>query len=157
METIVIGVRDKKEYLEKAIDFFSAKWGIERNIYDDCISCSITTESPLPRWYLLLKSNQIIGGYGLITNDFISRQDLYPWLCALFIEENERGNNLGAKLLDHGRAEAAKSGYKNIYLCTDLNIYYEKYGWEHIAEGFHPWGEKSKIYVASTIPTRTRP
>jgi len=155
METTVIGVRDNKEYLEKAIDFFSAKWGIERNIYDDCISCSITTKSPLPRWYLLLKSNQIIGGYGLITNDFISRQDLYPWLCALFIEENERGNNLGAKLLDHGRTEAAKSGYENIYLCTDLNSYYEKYGWEHIAEGFHPWGEKSKIYVASTIPTTT--
>jgi len=33
METTVIGVRDNKEYLEKAIDFFSAKWGIERNIY----------------------------------------------------------------------------------------------------------------------------
>ncbi|MFO7952703.1 MAG: GNAT family N-acetyltransferase [Bacillota bacterium] len=100
----IIGVRDNKKYLEKATDYFSAKWGIERNIYADCISSSITTESPLPRWYLMLKRNQIIGGCGLITNDFISRRDLYPWLCTLFIEENERGNNPGAKLLAHGNS-----------------------------------------------------
>ncbi len=99
----------------------------------------------------MVKGDEIIGGYGLITNDFISRQDLFPWLCALYIEENYRGKQLGSILLEHGRSEAAKLGYRKLYLGTDHDGYYEKYGWKHIANGFHPWGAESKIYERITI------
>ncbi|MCX7921454.1 MAG: bifunctional GNAT family N-acetyltransferase/class I SAM-dependent methyltransferase [Clostridia bacterium] len=151
MDFKIIGIRENKEYLERAIDYFTAKWGIDRRIYADCISNCITTSSPLPRWYLMLKDEEIIGGYGLISNDFISRQDLFPWLCALYVEENYRSRQLGSKLMEHGRIEAGKLGYQKIYLSTDYNSYYEKYGWKHIANGFHPWGAESKIYVNNTI------
>lgn len=151
MDYKIIGIRENKEYLEKAIDYFTAKWGIDRRIYADCISNCITTSSPLPRWYLMLKDEEIIGSYGLITNDFISRQDLFPWLCALFVEENYRGKKLGAKLLEHSRIEAGKLGYEKKYLSTDHNGYYERYGWRYIANGFHPWGAESRIYVNDTI------
>lgn len=134
----IIGVRENSEYLTKAIDYFTEKWGIDRRIYEDCISNSITTQSPLPRWFLMLNNDEIIGSYGLITNDFISRQDLYPWFCALYIEEKYRGKELGGRLLEHGRIEAAKLGYKKVYLATDHNGYYERYGWVHIGNGIHP-------------------
>lgn len=151
MSIQIVGIRDNPEYLERGIDYFASKWGIDRKIYADSITHSITTGNPLPRWYLLLKNDEIIGSYGLITNDFISRQDLYPWLCALFIEKDERGRQLGSKLLEHGRTEAAKSGFGKLYLCTNHDGYYEKYGWKHIANGFHPWGEESKIYEISSL------
>ena len=151
MSIQIIGIHKNPEYLERGIDYFASKWGIDRKIYADCITHSITTDNPLPRWYLMLKADQIIGSYGLIANDFISRQDLYPWLCALFIEKDERGRQLGAKLLEHGRTEASKLGFGKLYLCTDHNGYYEKYGWKYIANGFHPWGEESKIYEISCI------
>ena len=147
----IISIRENPNYLERGIDYFTAKWGIDRRIYADCISNSITTESPLPRWYLMLKGSEIIGSYGLVTNDFISRQDLYPWLCALYIEENERGKKLGGTLLNHGRKEAANLGYKKLYLSTDHDGYYEKYSWRHIATGFHPWGAESRIYESEAI------
>lgn len=146
----IISIRENPRYLERGIDYFSAKWGIERRIYSDCISNSITTDSPLPRWYLMVKDDLIIGSYGLITNDFISRQDLFPWFCALYIEESERGNQLGVRLLKHGRKEAAALGYKKLYLATDHAGYYEKYSWKYIATGFHPWGAKSRIYESKT-------
>ncbi|TYQ17958.1 UNVERIFIED_CONTAM: putative acetyltransferase [Acetivibrio alkalicellulosi] len=151
MDFEIIGIRENSEYLEKAIDYFTEKWGMDRRIYEDCMSNSITAKSPLPRWFLMLNNNKIIGSYGLITNDFISRQDLYPWICALYVEENFRGNMLGAKLIEHGRIEAAKLGYKKIYLSTDHNGYYERYGWVHIGNGFHPWGAESRIYEHNTI------
>lgn len=151
MDYKIIGIRENKEYLVKAIDYFTEKWGIDRRIYEDCMSNSVTTQSPLPRWFLMLHNEEIIGCYGLITNAFISRQDLYPWLCALYVEKEYRGKELGSKLLEHGRIEAAKQGYKKIYLCTDHVGYYEKYGWVYIGKGFHPWGEESRIYEHDTI------
>jgi len=151
MDYKIIGVRENKEFLIRAIDYFTEKWGIDRRIYEDSISNSIITQSPLPRWFLMLHNYEIIGCYGLITNDFISRQDLYPWLCALYIDESHRGKKLGSKLLEHGRIEAAKLGFKKIYLCTDHVGYYEKYGWSYIGKGYHPWGEESRIYEHDTI------
>lgn len=146
----IVGVRNNPEYLQRAVDYFTAWWKIDRRIYDDCISNSIATTSPLPRWYLMLKNEEIIGGYGLITNDFISRQDLLPWLCALYIEEEYRGSNKGSEMLEHARLEALKLGYKKLYLSTDHNGYYEKYGWKPIAKGYHPWEAESTIYEIDT-------
>ena len=142
----IITVRDNPDYLNKAIDYFSSKWGIPKYIYQDSIGASMTTPSPLPRWYLMLNHENIIGSYGLITNDFNSRQDLCPWLAALYVEENERGKGLGGMLLKHGVNEAAKLGFPTIYLFTDHVGYYEKYGWKYIADGYGIDGEASRIY-----------
>lgn len=142
----IISIRQQPQYLERGIDYFSTRWGIDRKIYEDSIMNSLTTESKLPRWYLMIREGDIIGSFGLITNDFVSRQDLFPYLCALYIEESERGKELGSKLLIHGRQETKKLGFEKLYLCTDHNDYYEKYGWKYIAKGYHPWGDESKIY-----------
>jgi len=152
MENIsIIAIRENPEYLERAIDYFSSRWAIPRNIYQDCIGNSITADSALPRWYLMLREDEIIGSYGLITNDFISRQDLWPWLAALYVEESERSKGFGAKLLEHGRKETAKLGFSTIYLCTDHVGYYEKYGWQFIGHGYDVSGEETRIYEASSM------
>jgi len=142
----IIAVRDNPDYLDRAVDYFSSKWGVPRCIYQDSISASMRTPSPLPLWYLMLKGKEIIGSYGLITNDFNSRGDLWPWLAALYVEEGERGQGLGARLLSHGVKEAAKLGFASVYLFTDHIGYYEKYGWKYIANGYGVDGEESRIY-----------
>ena len=150
----IISVREQPEYLERAVDYFAEKF-LERRLYADCIAHSITTASPLPRWYMLIKKDSIIGCYGLITNDFISRQDLYPWFSALYIEESERGQQLGALLLEHGCKEAGRLGFKKLYIATDHIGYYEKYGWTYIAIGQHPWehDQQSRIYEQQVMTT----
>ena len=147
----IISVREQPDYLDRAADYFSSTWGLSRDLYYDCISNSLSTDSPLPRWYLMQKEDEIIGSYGLIVNDFVSRQDLWPWLCALYVEESRRGKALGARLLEHGRREAAKLGFSALYLFTDHIGYYEKYGWRFFAPGYDISGETSRIYVADSI------
>ncbi|MCL2884268.1 MAG: GNAT family N-acetyltransferase [Oscillospiraceae bacterium] len=146
----IISIREHPAYLDRAVDYFASKWGIDRKVYEDCIGNSITTESPLPRWYLLLKEDGIIGSYGLIVNDFMSRQDLWPWFAALYVEESERGWALGSRLLAHGQKEAKKLGFPKLYLCTDHVGYYEKYGWRYIGDGFGISGNAHRIYEADS-------
>jgi len=151
----IISLRENPEYLKRAIDFYSLKWNVPRDIYEDSMTISLTTQSPLPRWFLMLKEDEIIGSYGLITNDVISRQDLWPWLCAVYIEEKERGKALSSKLLEHGRIEAAKLGYSKVYLCTDHIGLYEKYGWSHFGFGYLRSGTKVRLYENEAIKTKS--
>jgi GNAT superfamily N-acetyltransferase len=144
----VISVRENPEYKDIMIRYFQKTWASPNSmmVYADCISSSITASNPLPQWYILMEEDQIIGCAGLITNDFISRMDLYPWLCALYIEEEYRGKNLGKLLMDKAKADTRAAGFQNLYLCTDHENYYEKFGFEFIGTGYHPWGESSRIY-----------
>ncbi|MFX3625141.1 MAG: GNAT family N-acetyltransferase [Ectobacillus sp.] len=76
--------------------------------------------------------------------------DLYPWICALYIEESYRGRALGETLLLHIKADAKKAGFNKVYLCTGHVGYYEKYGFSYIGNGYHPWGISSRIYESNT-------
>lgn len=144
----VISVREEPLYKEQAIHFFQEKWASPETgvLYRDCIENSLTTSSPLPQWYLLENNNEIVGGCGLITNDFISRMDLFPWLCALYVNESYRGKNLAKLLIERCIVDTKQLNFSHIYLCSDLEHFYEKFGFNYIATGYQITGESIKIY-----------
>jgi N-acetylglutamate synthase-like GNAT family acetyltransferase len=143
----IISIRENPDYKEKAIAYFQNSWrSVLPIIYEDCIHHSIGARDNLPQWYLLELNKKIIGCAGLITNDFISRGDLYPWICALFIDKNYRGNAFASLLIEKAEKDSKSFGFEYVYLSTDHEGYYEKYGFKHIGQGYHPWGEESRIY-----------
>ena len=143
----IINIKDNPEYKEQFIEYFVLRWASEdsTNVYIDCISNASRKDS-IPNWYLLLDDNIIVGCAGLISNDFISRMDLTPWLCALYIEEEYRGLAYGSLLIEKIKEDTLKLGYDYLYLCSDHVGYYEHYGFEKIGTGYHPWGESSGIF-----------
>ncbi|MEI3004766.1 MAG: GNAT family N-acetyltransferase [Victivallales bacterium] len=80
---------------------------------------------------------------------FCARRSL-PWFCALYIEEAYRGHAYGARLIAHVKTEAARLGYRKLYLCTDHTGYYEKYGFGYLGVASDPFGSSSRIYCAET-------
>ena len=144
----IISIRQEPDYKKIAAKYIHSKWGNETNyqLYEDSIfNCASTNES-VPYWYLLEEDHQIVGCIGLIDHDFINRIDLSPWLCSLYIEKSHRGKSLGVLLIEQVKKDAAKKGFKKVYLCTEMNNFYEKYGFHYIGDGFCPTGEPSKIY-----------
>ncbi|UQZ88100.1 GNAT family N-acetyltransferase [Deltaproteobacteria bacterium Smac51] len=145
----IVSVRQEPEYAGEAIKYIQQCWPeVLPVIYEDCIRHSLQAKAPLPQWYLLMDNQRPIGCCGLITNDFISRSDLYPWICAVYIDEEHRGRAYSALLLDRCKQDCAALGFDHVYLSTDHIGFYEKYGFEYIGQGYHPWGEESRIYSA---------
>jgi len=145
---LIISVRAHPQYADAAIQYFQSKWASQETqmVYEDCIKNCLKAEAPLPQWYLLYQEDEIIGCAGLITNDFISRMDLYPWICALYIEQAHRGNHYGALLLEKAKSDTKAGGFSHLHLCTDHIGYYEQYGFKHMGTGYHRWGKSARIY-----------
>ena len=66
--------------------------------------------------------------------------DLWPWLCALYVEEADRNKGIGQSLVNYVVKDAIKLGYDQVYLCTDHVGYYEKFGFEYIGDGLSSMG-----------------
>lgn len=147
----IISIRQEPAFKEVAAKYIHNKWGNKNNyqLYEDSILGCVTTKESVPYWYLLEDDNKIIGCAGLIDNDFIDRTDLSPWLCSLFIEDSHRGMALSSLLIEQVKKDAAREGFHKLYLCTDLNGFYEKYDFYHIGEGICPDGKPSKVYEAT--------
>jgi len=149
METVeIISVREHPEQLEDIIAYFQQIWANSNSlaVYDDAIRSALFSDNALPQWVVLRKEGTIIGCAGLITNDFISRMDLWPWLCALYIDEEYRNRGYSRILIEYVKKQSRDLGFDHLYLCTDHKDYYEKFGFNRIGTGYHPWGESSSIY-----------
>ncbi|HDT12329.1 MAG TPA: GNAT family N-acetyltransferase [Candidatus Marinimicrobia bacterium] len=148
----ILNVKEYKDSLDEGIRYIHGKWGNNRNytFYEDAIR-NASSGNKLPQFYLMLKSGRIIGCAALLTNDYISRQDLYPWVGCLFVEKNERGNEYGKHLLEHAIQKARLAGFPRAYLTTDHDSYYEKYGWIRIEDGIDLFSSQpSRIYYHET-------
>lgn len=149
----VYELKDKVEHFERAVQLYWNQWGTEKNFkfYHDCMLHSLDTCGDLPSFYIAIENESIIGTYALLRNDLISRQDIFPWLACLYVSPEQRGRKIGALLLKHALQETRKKGHDKLYLCTNLDGYYEKYGWSHLSKAYIFTGDETKIYAASTL------
>lgn len=87
-------------------------------------------KSPVPQWYVALENDEIVGGLGVIENDFHDRKDLTPNVCAVYTEKEKRCNGIAGALLHYVCADMKEKGIDTLYLITDHTSFYERYGWE---------------------------
>ena len=124
-----ITLREKPELTESAAQWFHSKWSVPAQAYLDCMNAYLCRETELG-WYLCVDGTRILGGLGVIENDFHDRKDLTPNICAVYTEAACRGRGIAGKLLNMAVEDLRTKGISPVYLLTDHTGFYERYGWE---------------------------
>ena len=132
MKYEIIRLTDKPEIKEQAAQWFHEKWGIPLEEYAESMDECLSGNKPVPQWYVAMEQNRIIGGLGVIENDFHDRKDLAPNVCAVYTEKDRRCEGVAGALLDYVCADMKEKGIDTLYLITDHTSFYERYGWEFL-------------------------
>jgi N-acetylglutamate synthase-like GNAT family acetyltransferase len=132
-------------------DYVKKNWQAVFFPFTDVLAELFSGDKELPKCYMMLKDDKIIGFYQLVEQELILRKDLSPWITCVFIDGQERGQHLSSKLLEHGRTVAGKLGYIKVYLTTSQIQFYEKYGFREIGLDKFVIGAPTKIYEHDTI------
>ena len=142
-----ITLREKPELKIAAAEWFHNQWGVPAEAYLECMDDYLSQETEYG-WYLCLDGDQIIGGMGVIENDFHDRKDLSPNVCAVYTDEAYRGQGIAGNLLNLVVEDMKSKGISPIYLLTDHTGFYERYGWEFLcmAQGDGE-PEMSRMYI----------
>ncbi len=128
----MVKIQEHLELLEQAAQWFHEKWGIPKAAYVESMEECLANNGAVPQWYVAMQDGAIIGGLGVIENDFHDRKDLTPNVCAVYVEPEYRKQGIAGRLLQFVCDEFAARGIDTLYLVTDHTSFYERYGWEFL-------------------------
>lgn len=126
-----ISLRERPQLKNYASEWFHSKWYVPKQAYLECMEAYINSETEYG-WYLCMDGEKIVGGLGVIENDFHDRKDLTPNICAVYTEEEYRCNGIAGHLLDMAVEDLRAKGISPVYLITDHTSFYKRYDWEFL-------------------------
>ena len=126
-----VTLRDRPDQKDAAAIWFHGKWNVPKEAYLECMEAYLNHETEYG-WYLCLDGSRIIGGMGVIENDFHDRKDLSPNVCAVYTEVEYRCQGVAGELLDMVVEDMRSKGITPLYLVTNHTGFYERYGWEFL-------------------------
>ena len=126
----IISLEKCPEMKNRCAEWFHEKWGVPLEAYLESMEDCLTGKNAFPQWYVAMDGEKIIGGLGVINNDFHDRKDLSPNVCALYVEEDYRCQGIAGALLNFVCEDMKQKGIDTLYLVTDHTSFYERYGWQ---------------------------
>ena len=126
-----VTLRQRPQWKDRAAQWFHQKWGVPQEAYLACMEDYLAGRTEYG-WYLCLDGERILGGLGVIENDFHNRKDLTPNICAVYTEPDSRGQGIAGALLNLAVEDLRSKGITPVYLLTDHTGFYERYGWEYL-------------------------
>ncbi|MGA5657506.1 GNAT family N-acetyltransferase [Rahnella contaminans] len=143
----IINLSERPEFQETVTDWQWKAFGSEnsRAFFESVVQSSLRG-ADLPQTFIALEGDTLAGTVGLWRCDLISRQDLTPWLAALYVDEGYRSRGLGQELqafvLEHSR----RSGFSELYLYAEFTGYYERFGWKYIGDALDYPDKPVRVY-----------
>ncbi|MGK3141816.1 GNAT family N-acetyltransferase [Pantoea sp. C2G6] len=116
-----------------------------RDFFASVVTSSLSG-ADFPVTFVALEAGRAIGTVGFWRCDLISRQDLFPWLAALYVDEAARGKGVSAALQQHVTRYAQARGYSRLWLWSAFGGYYERFGWQPQGEALEYPDKRVRLY-----------
>lgn len=136
----IYNLKDKLEYLDEVATLEYDEWARNskenrenrlekkkekiRNMFLDKSFCKL----------VLVDNNELIGFISIFPNDCDEEPNLTPWYATMYVKKEYRKQGYSKILNDAILNEAKERGFETIYLKTNLNNYYDKFGAIYIKE-----------------------
>ncbi len=128
----IIKIQEHPELKNYAANWFHEKWNIPLEAYLESIDECMKNKTPVPQWYIVIIGDKIVGGLGVIENDFHNRKDLTSNVCAVYVEDDYRCQGIAGKMLNYVCDDMREKNIDTLYLVTDHTSFYERHGWEFL-------------------------
>ena len=137
----IINIKNNKIYLEEYFKLCSLEWGKPKsneeliNRIKEKVDYILKNNNDKIITILgLIDEQTLIGFISLYKYDGDECQELTPWYATMYVKKEYRNKGYSKILNREILSEAQKRGYKRIYLKTDLNNYYEKFGAKYMGK-----------------------
>jgi predicted N-acetyltransferase YhbS len=98
-----------------------------------------TDATRIPLSLIALRGDELLGTVNLIENDDDARTHLRPWLAAMVVRSDVRGQHIGTQLVNALLTEARAMKIPTLYFGTDGPGFYERLGaikYEQVRDDF---------------------
>lgn len=130
----IFDLKNKLEFLEEVITLEHEMWAKEPNK-----NKKIRIENKIKKYFdyidnkyfcklILIDKNVLIGFISIFPYDCDLEPNLTPWYATMYVKKEYRGKGYSKILNDAILNEAKHRNIKTLYLKTELNNYYEKFG-----------------------------
>lgn len=129
----IIDIKNNDKFLDEYIKLCSLEWGTPKNdsemkAYIVNKRKKILEEDKVISILGLVDNNTLIGFISLFKYDGDYHRDLTPWYATMYVKKEYRNKGYSKLLNNAILNEARKKGYNKVYLKTELENYYEKFG-----------------------------
>ena len=94
-----------------------------------------------------VEDGEICGFCTAAKTDCIPDVDYTPYIGFVFVDEKRRGRRLSQRMIGFAGEYLKSLGFHRVYLTSDHENLYEKYGFTVIDRKRASWGEMEKIYT----------
>lgn len=145
----IVNLADYPQHMGTIIRWLWLQWGkgngyTESEVEYRTRHCLL--RDAVPMTLIALLGAEPAGTVSLWVNDLPYRQDLSPWLAVLYTDQQYRRRGVGGALIGAAVGEAKRLGYSRLYLETELDDYYERFGWQFVELAPEGGGKMLKIY-----------
>jgi GNAT superfamily N-acetyltransferase len=132
---MIIDIREQPEHIPQLAAWHQAEWAslnpglsLEGRVAK---MQAYLADAALPRLFVAVQDQLLLGSAALVDADMDSRPDLTPWLASVYVRDSCRRAGLGTALVLHLAAYAKALGHSQLYLFTPhQERFYQGLGWQ---------------------------
>jgi len=130
----IYNLKDKLEYLDEVVMLEYDEWASDKEENKQIRLenkkekiCKLFSHKAFCK-LILVDNNELIGFISIFPSDCEEEKNLTPWYATMYVKKEYRNKGYSRMLNDAILKEAKKRGFEAIYLKTNLENYYEKFG-----------------------------